>query len=63
MEQKLHKIGKILLIIGGILLVLGILVAFTYASILTIPLILVSMVINTAGIVLLRYQKEDSDND
>ena len=60
-ESTIHKVGKWICIFGVVVLVLAILLAFTAGSFLTGKMIVFSIFVNTVGIVLLRYKKEDTE--
>lgn len=60
-KKNIDKIGKWLCILGVITLVISIVIVFFEGGFLTPKLLLASMILNTMGIVLLRYEKEPKE--
>lgn len=58
--MKYRKIGKWLLVIGILLLLLGLLLAFMVGTIATSIVMLSSILVNSAAITLLRYRPDNS---
>lgn len=59
MNHWTYKLGKWFCIIGIIVLIASIVVVFLEGSFLTPKLLLASMIINTIGITLLRYEPKE----